>query len=746
MATGAGKTRTVIALADLLIRANWAKRVLFLADRTALVKQAVNAFKRHLPDSAPVNLVTERDGEGRVYVSTYPTMLNLINDVDTAGRRRFGPGYFDLVVIDEAHRSVFSKYRAIFEWYDSLLIGLTATPRSEIDRNTYGLFDLEPGVPTDNYGLDEAVADGFLVPMRAVSMPTRFMRQGIRYDELPEDEQLQWEELWDEVGDGGPTPTEVDAAELNKRLFNADTVDKVLGHLMTRGLKVAGGDRIAKTIVFAANQRHAEFVATRFDAQYPNFRGEFARAITHQVDYSQQLIDDFSVPDRPPHIAISVDMLDTGIDIPEVANLLFFKRVYSKTKFWQMIGRGTRLCPDLFGPGEDKQFFYVFDFCQNLEYFNQNPPESGGSVAPSLSARLFTTRLDLIAALDSAGAHPAVRSDIAELLRVQVAAMNPSNVVVRSHRELVERFSSADAWDSLGPGELSDLATSVAGLPTEIESEPEEAKRFDLLVLSTEIALLRGSRAYTSLTERVRTIASLLEGLGSVPAVAAELPLIAEVESDEWWVGVTLPMLEHVRRRLRLLVPLIEKRRRTVIYSDFTDELGEGTIIDVGGIAAAGDFERFRRKARQWLTAHDANTAVHKLRHNWPITVIDLEELERIFVDNGVGTWTEVERAREMTGGFGLFVRRLVGLDREAAKDSLAGFLDDGRFTANQIDFVSLVIDELTTNGVVEPRRFYESPFIDVAPHGPDALFESVDVDRLVAAVTEVRRRAEAAA
>ncbi len=397
MATGAGKTRTVIALCDLLMRCNWAKRVLFLADRVALVNQAVNAFKHHLPDASPVNLVTEKDAEGRVFVSTYPTMMGLIDETRD-GQRRFGVGHFDLVIIGEAHRSVFQKYRAIFDYFDSLLVGLTATPKSEIDRNTYRLFDLENGVPTDAYGLDDAVRDGFLVPPRAVSVPLKFQREGIKYDELSEDEKDEWDALeWDEEGE---VPDRVGAEAVNKWLFNQDTVDKVMAHLMTRGLQVAGRDRLGKTILFTKNQAHAEFIAQRFNANYPHYRGEFARVITFKTEYARSLIDAFSNKDKAPHIAISVDMLDTGIDIPEVVNLVFFKVVRSKAKFWQMVGRGTRLCPDLFGPGQPKSMFYVFDYCQNLEYFSQDVPPTEGSVAESLGSRIFKNRLALIAELD----------------------------------------------------------------------------------------------------------------------------------------------------------------------------------------------------------------------------------------------------------------------------------------------------------------------------------------------------------
>jgi type I restriction enzyme R subunit len=336
MATGAGKTRTVIALADVLMRSNWAKRVLFLADRVALVNQAVNAFKAHLPDAAPVNLVTDKAAEGRVFVSTYPTMMGLIDEAHD-GQRRFGVGHFDLIIIDEAHRSVYQKYRAIFDYFDSLLVGLTATPKDEIDHNTYGLFDLETGVPTDAYGLDEAVADGHLVPPVAISVPLRFPREGIRYADLSDEEKEEWDAL--EWNEDGSTPDEINAEALNQWLFNQDTVDKVLETLMTRGQRVAGGDRLGKTIVFAKNNEHADFIAQRFDANYPHYKGHFARVVTYKTEYAQSLIDDFSAKDKAPHIAISVDMLDTGIDVPEVVNLVFFKVVRSKTKFWQMVGR-----------------------------------------------------------------------------------------------------------------------------------------------------------------------------------------------------------------------------------------------------------------------------------------------------------------------------------------------------------------------------------------------------------------------
>lgn len=769
-ATGAGKTRTVIALAELLMRCNWAKRVLFLADRVALVNQAVNAFKRHLPDAAPVNLVTEKDAEGRVFVSTYPTMMGLIDEIaiDRAGRggdgqRRFGVGHFDLVIIDEAHRSVFQKYRAIFDYFDSLLVGLTATPKDEVDRNTYSLFELENGVPTDAYGLEEAVRDGFLVPPMAVSVPLKFQREGIRYDDLSEEDKDQWDALeWD---DDGSVPDRVEAEAVNKWLFNTDTVDKVLAHLMTRGLTVAGGDRLGKTILFAKNQAHADFIAERFNANYPHYQGEFARVITFKTEYAQSLIDNFSQKDKAPHIALSVDMLDTGIDVPEVVNLVFFKLVRSKTKFWQMLGRGTRLCPELFGPGQHKQCFYLFDYCQNLEYFSQNPATTDGALGESLGKRLFTARLELIGELDrqEAAIYPLkaaqptvappgqpesdveVRAQIAALLHREVAAMNLDNFVVRSRRRVVEKYVKPEAWNVLSAEALTELAHEVAGLPAELDAEAEEAKRFDLLILKLQLARLRALRGFERLRDQVKAIAGLLEEKSAIPMVRDRMALIQDLQTEEWWQDVTVPMLEVVRRRLRDLVKLIDKRKRKPIYTDFEDEMGAETGVALPGFGGAADFARFRAKAQAYLRAHQDHVAIQKLRMNKALTPTDLMELERMLAESGVGAPADIDRAKAHAPGLGLFVRSLIGMDREAAKAALADFLAGKRLGANQIEFVNLVVNHLTQHGTMDAARLYESPFTDLTPRGPEGLFSPLELDQLITALDRVRQTAVAA-
>nr|WP_314625327.1 DEAD/DEAH box helicase family protein [uncultured Janthinobacterium sp.] len=757
MATGSGKTRTVIALADLLMRCNWAKRILFLADRVALVKQAVGAFKKHLPDSAPVNLVSEKNAEGRVFISTYPTMMGLIDDA-ADGQRRFGVGHFDLIIIDEAHRSVYQKYRAIFGYFDALLVGLTATPKDEIDHNTYGLFDLESGVPTDVYGLDEAVSEGYLVPPKGVSVPLKFQREGIKYKELSDEEKEQWDALeWDEDGN---VPDAVDSAALNKWLFNVDTVDKVLEHLMTNGEKVAGGDRLGKTIIFAKSNAHADFIAERFNINYPHYKGQFARVVTYKTEYAQSLIDEFSMKEGMPHIAISVDMLDTGIDVPEVVNLVFFKIIRSKTKFWQMIGRGTRLCPNLYGPGKHKQFFNVFDYCQNLEYFSQELPPDSGKASVPLSTLLFRARLEMISELDrrisdapkveqtiptygDQLSDAQLRGEMTGLLHQQVAAMNVDNFVVRPQRKYVEKFAKVDAWHKLDGNGLDELSQNVATLPSSLLDNDEEAKRFDMLVLRTQLAILQARPDFLALRERMQAIASALEEQDAIPAIREHMVLIQSIAGEDWWVDVTIAMLENARKKLRALVKLIEKGKKNIVYTDFEDEFGEETTITLPGVSSGMNLVKFKEKARQFLRAHEGHLALQRLRRNQPLTPSDLKELERMLEDAG-GSPDVIQQAVEQSHGLGIFIRSLVGLDRETAKQAFSQFVVGTTVTASQLEFIDLIVQYLTENGVMDAARLYESPFTDISQQGPEALFLPLRVTEIVLVLDEIRQRAVA--
>ncbi|PLS19785.1 DEAD/DEAH box helicase family protein [Neptunicoccus cionae] len=748
MATGSGKTRTSIALIDQLMRANYVKRVLFLADRIALVKQAHGAFKAHLPATPSANLLERHDparndhSGARVLLSTYPTMMGLIDEMK-GGEKRFGPGHFDLIVIDEAHRSVYRKYRAIFEYFDSFLVGLTATPKDEIDHNTYALFNLESGVPTDAYDLDDAVQDGYLVPPKSISVPLKFQRDGIAYDQLSDEEKDEWDAIeWDEEGS---IPDRVESNDLNKWLFNKDTVDKVLKYVMRNGIKVAGGDRLGKTIIFAKNGKHAQFIADRFDANYPHVAGQFARLIDHSVSHAQSLIDEFSEAEKQPHIAVSVDMMDTGIDVPEVVNLVFFKIVRSKTKFWQMVGRGTRLCEDLFGPGEDKEEFLIFDFCQNLEFFQEHPDARNAGAALPIGERLFATRVELIGELQiGEEGHLELSNTLKERLHEEVLGMNIENFMVRDRRRAVEHFKDKENWQTLDLDAQIALTNEVAGLPSAFVDDHLPAKQFDLLSLNAQLLLLRNDPGFSRLQLRMIKFASALEGLSNVPTVSKQMELILDMQTDEFWTDVTVEILEDIRRRLRSLADLIQPKERKIVITDFEDELSEGKSIDLPEVGTGIDKARFKMKVRKFIETHKDHITLRKIHRAEPLTDLDIEELERMLVEQGA-TDTETLNQLQNEEPLGVFLRRLIGLERTSAKKAFSNFTAAHQLSPDQSEFINMIIDHLTDNGIVEPKTFYDSPFSDFDDLGIEGVFDKQNAAEIIQIVKTINSSAVAA-
>ncbi|MFI1207843.1 DEAD/DEAH box helicase family protein [Streptomyces sp. NPDC020802] len=766
MATGTGKTRTTVALVDQLMKAGWAQRVLFLADRQALVTQAMKAFKENLPNTPAASLLDDKAASARVYLSTYQTMMKQIDVTDGAGRRRFGPGYFDLIIIDEAHRSVYAKYGELFRYFDSLLLGLTATPKAEIDHNTYKLFAMEDGVPTDSYDLQEAAAEGYLVLPKAVKVPLKFMEQGIRYDDLSEEEKAEWDaKEWTEDGD---IPDAVGRHEMNKFLFNEDTVDKMLETLMTRGHRVEGGDRLGKTIIFAKNNDHARYIEERYNANYPQGAGQTARVITYKETYAQSLIDDFSNPKNPPNapdIAISVDMLDTGIDVPEVVNLVFAKPVFSKTKFWQMIGRGTRLRPALYGPDPDnpeysKQNFYVFDFCGNIDFFNSQLDRSEGRRAVTLTEKLLQRQLDLVRVLDkrqqpdpardagpdAIATEAEVRWSLAHRLHHTVTGMNLDNFLVRPHRREIEVFSDFGTWHRVDDDADTAIRDHLLGLPSEFrpddEETGEEAKRFDLMVYGLQLAALEGGKEFAKLRTKIQDIASNLLTKTNIPAVGEQAELLEAVEGDEWWDGVTLPLLEDMRRRMRRLARLTDlKVKRNIVYTDFADTLGDITEAEIQGMPQGTDEQRFKQKARAYLLRHEDQPVVRKLRLNEQITELDLAGLEEIFLTEAIASQEDLDEVRS-SGGLGLFVRGLCGLDRQAVQKAFEAFCKGKQLSSRQLDFLTLIIDTVAKRGILGLGDLYEDSFADLAPGGPDDLFIGEDLEVLNVIFKELERTA----
>ena len=530
MATGSGKTRTVIALCKVLMEKGWVRDILFLADRNSLVTQAKRSFVNLLPDLSVVNLCEDKTNyTAHCVFSTYQTMYNCIDTVqDEKEQRLFTPGHFDLVICDEAHRSIYNKYRDIFNYFDAPLVGLTATPKDEIDKNTYEISELQNGIPTYGYELAQAVKDGYLVDFISVETTLKFIQEGIVYDELSEEDREEYENTFED--ENGELPESIASSALNEWIFNEDTIREVLRILMKEGLKIDYGNKIGKSIIFAKNHKHAEEILKNFGKEFPHLPG-WAKVIDNYMTYAQSAIDEFSEPDKLPQIAISVDMLDTGIDVPEVLNLVFFKKVMSKAKFWQMIGRGTRLCPGLID-GEDKNKFYIFDFCGNFEFFRMNKGKANNNTL-ALSAMLFSLKAQIVYKLQDMVYQTeeliAFRKSLVQELLEKVQELDRENFAVKQHLKYVELYSDPESYKALTYENTLEMTDELAPL---ILPDPDDAKalRFDALLYGIELAYLAGkkyAKARHDLISKVQAVA----GVANIPEIMAQQELIHKQKS-----------------------------------------------------------------------------------------------------------------------------------------------------------------------------------------------------------------------
>ena len=749
MATGSGKTRTAAALVDVMVRSGWVNRVLFLADRRALVKQACGNFGEYVPHLTSVNLVKEdHTGTARLVFSTYQTILNRIDSDWQGDMRTFGAGYFDLIIIDEAHRSIYKKYGAIFEYFDALTVGLTATPKDETDRDTFRFFELPTDEPTYSYSLTEAVSDTYLVPYRGVGVPLKFPREGIRYDDLTDEEKAEYEDTFD---DGtGTVPDGIDADALNTWLFNQDTVDKVIVYLMERGVKIEGGDKLGKSIIFAKNHEHAKFIVKRFNDLFPHYQGHFCQLIDNTLgDEAERVISDFSDKTKTDfQIAVSVDMLDTGIDIPELVNLVFFKRVLSKAKFWQMVGRGTRLRPELFGPDQHKAYFNIFDFCDNFAYFKQNPREIDTPVPPSINEQIFIARLRLAQALDNEHADAntlALRADLLDMLHGQVQALNEDSFLIRRQWAHVTKFKDKAIWRALSATDLAELSQYIAPLLVgEVGGHPE-TRRFDLLVLQNQLAQVGdNTTAFATTADKIRRVAKGLQKKGSIETVSRQMSVIDQVATAAFWTELSASSLEPVRIALRGLVRYLDKETRPVIYTDFTDEFrGPEQYYDhlVGYVSS----EAYRDRMEQIIRKNLSHLTIRKIRSNEKITEFERDELERMLFEEGAIETKEQFVSALGDKPLGVFVRILVGLDIGAAKAALSDFLDNGPLTSTQITFLDTLVNYLCENGVIEPKVLYSPMFTDIDSRGIEGVFGNQS-GQLVQALNSINENAKATA
>lgn len=743
MATGTGKTRTASSLTDVLSRGGYVTNTLFLADRTALVKQAKDDFKNYLPDMSLCNLLSNKDDKtARIVFSTYPTMLNAIDSVKKDdGKRLFSPAHFDLIIIDEAHRSIFKKYRAIFEYFDGIMVGLTATPKTEVDRNTYEFFEMENSVPTYAYDYETAVEkDHVLVPYYNIEVTTKFLEQGIAYDDLSEEDKARYEE--DFSDEDGTMPEYIPSPAVNEYIFNQATVDMVLEELMTKGIKVAGGDRLGKTIIFAQNKRHAEYIVERFNKLYPQYRGTFAKRVISEDNYAQSIIDDFKVPDREPHIAVSVDMLDTGIDVPHIVNLVFFKRVRSKAKFWQMIGRGTRLCKNLLGEGQDKTHFIIFDYLGNFEFFRANKEGLAGNETQSLSEAIFAKRVRLIYQLQDAtfaeDAYQQIRTDLIQSVHQQINALNTELTSVRLQLQHVEKYKHKEAFVCISDTDKHNLSTYLA--PLVYMDDPDEyAKRFDNLMYGQMIAHIEGLPHFKKGKKQLIQISVALSKRATIPQIREKLELINTIGTDAFWEHSDLLAFEQVRVELRGLMKLVvdEGEKKNPVYTNLADVIL--SVKEGEALYQAYDFEDYKLKVNRYIENNRDHLAIHKLRNNIPLTAADYESLERIFTGE-LGTEEDYKREFQDTP-FGLLVRKIAKLEHEAAMAAFSEFINDQSLNQAQIVFVRKVIDYVVQNGYIENVSELMKPPFD-KPQSFVKLFDGTKQKRFVELITQIKENA----
>ena len=746
MATGSGKTRTAAAIVDMLTKCNWAKRILFLADRNALVTQAKKAFNEHLPHLSAIDLTKEKEDSGtRLVFSTYPTIMNKIDAVKSDDNRFYGVGHFDLVIIDEAHRSVYQKYGAIFEYFDCLLIGLTATPKKDIDRNTYSLFEIEDDNPTYAYELDTAVKDGFLVPPKAISVPVKFMREGIKYHELSDKEKEEYEEKFGDPTTG-ETPDEISSAAINAWLFNTDTVDKVLNHLMTEGVMVQGGDKLGKSIIFAKNHEHAVFIEERFNKNFPEHAGKFLRVIDNYESKAQDLLEKFVDPnvEVDPQIAVSVDMMDTGVDAPRVVNLVFFKMVKSYAKFWQMIGRGTRLCPDLFGPDMHKEYFIIFDYCQNFEFFNEHPDGIAGNKVTSLTQRIFELKLDIIVAIREKQEASPEEKDLegfyTEQLYQQVKNLDENRFQVKMNLRHVKHFSHELSWGNLTQSAVLDLKTHVSKLILPDKNDHELARRFDIIMLNLKLALL-ASKDGSNFISRVASTAGQLSKV-NVPEVKSKATLLRDLQTEAFWNKVHVKRLEEVRKAIRELMKYLESSPKETVYTSFEDDIDLITVEEVPLVEWSTKLQSYKDRVETYIRKNKHHLTIQKLRNNTPINEAELQALEAmLFDEEALGTKDDyIKEYGEKP--LGAFIRSIVGLDLQAANIAFSEFIQAGNLRADQMTFIKNIISFLEKNGVIEKRMLFEPPFTDMHDQGLLGVFDDAEATKIISIVDSINRNA----
>lgn len=735
MATGTGKTRVAVALCDLLNRAGHAVRILFLCDRLELRKQAHNAFKEFLPGEPRtfVTAKTSEDRNSRIYLATYPAMLKAYESFD--------PGFFDLIIADESHRSIYNRYRNILTYFDAIQIGLTATPVQMVHRDTYRLFDRPPLDPTFSYSLEKAIEEGNLVPFVPKIHTTGLLRSGIRWAQLTPEQQ---EILLDQ--DDQAQLYNFAPGDLDRAVFNKDTNRQVIRNLMESGIRDASGSRPGKTIIFARNHQHAILLESLFHELYPQYGGTFCRVIDTYDPRAETLIDEFKDSTKNLTIAISVDMLDTGIDVPEVVNLVFAKPVFSLVKFWQMIGRGTRLCHNLFGPGNHKKDFLIFDHWGNFERFDVTNYKERPDVRPkAVLEQLFEARIDLaemaLQKFDETFFGIAI-----DLLQKDIQDLPEHSVPVRERWRHVLVTRNPDVLRQFDPQTKGVLRSEIARLMQwrDIGSDAD-AYRFDLLIARMQLELMRQSASFTNLRDDlIDQVLQLPRNLTQVKAKAQWLQKI-ETPDAPFWTTATCADLEDLRLQLR---GIMRYRQRSTEPPGLPPK-----IIDVPEVVAETestyytlktmsslDQAAYRQRVERILRdLEKTSPTLKRIKRGEPVTQADLDALQKLILvqDSNVHLALLQEFYGNLTTPLDFLIRRIIGLDAEAVEREFVAFVTRyPMLTARQIQFLDLLKNHIRRFGAIELKELYEAPFTSLHSDGVDGIFtESQQVDYLLSVI-----------
>lgn len=737
MATGTGKTRTSMALIDVLMRSNWVKRVLFLADRNALLKQADRAFKDYLPNAPRTRLAKDNcPKDKRVYLSTYPAMHGIYP--------LMSPGFFDLIIADESHRSIYKRYKEIFDHFDAYQIGLTATPVDFIERNTFKMFESEDGNPTFNYSYEEAVAQKHLVTFKVLSVQSRFQIEGIQSGRLPVSIQKQL------IAEGKDLEEiDFEGTDLEKRVTNSGTNEVIVREFMEQSIKDDSGTKPGKTIVFAISHQHALRLEQTFNELYPEHKGLLARVIdSHdpRANTDGGLLDQFKDPSNPLKVAISVDMLDTGIDVPEVVNLVFAKPVFSRAKFWQMIGRGTRLCPNLFGPGKDKEFFLIIDHWNNFSFFSMTPEGKEPNITQSVPERVFEARLNRAEAALNFNQKAILEKTIQEL-KADIEALPEDSVVVKEKSKDVLETKGDLFWETFNTESIQFLRKSILPLMRVKSSEDFDALRFDVLVIDAQTALLReDSEPFQNQQKKI--LANIEKLPLTLNQVRAQEGSIKKSKSSEFWQNPNFEDLERLRANLRSIMKHKKTDPVDIEKLDIADQILIRDTIEFGPEMERATTAEYRHlveeKIKELLQKSDV---LQRLKNGEALDEFDIESLADLLKsEDPYVTEALLRRVYDNhTAKFIDFIRHILGLKKlQTRSEVIEKAFDDfiakhNNFRADQISFLRMIQTFILQKGTIDRGDLIDKPFTNLNPQGIRGVFPPPIIGEVLNFVEEIK-------